>query len=200
MALSKDDCLFFYSRAKGSRKQLSNFWGCDISVVWDSGMLKGLTRTYPSAEHAYQANKALTIESADMFCVGCIFGSFEVFKRWPSKAGTKTTDMFESKLRTWRECPGIIAKMVSKVKPAVMLKMWGLQFSNEPVHTSIWTPIFNAKFPNGLPSALHLVEFDGKGTSKWGAKWVSGPGGGSLVGQNMMGELLMKHRLNLSKK
>ena len=190
MALSKSDCLFFFSRAKGDTKQLSNFWGCELSVEWPAGLLKGLTRSYPSAEHAYQANKALTLESADKFCVGAVFGDFDVFKKWPTKAGVKTNDKFGAMVKRWGKCPGIIAKMVSKVKPAVQRKLWSLKFANEPVDDAIWTPIFMAKFSKGFPSTLHLVEFDARGTSKWGAKWVDG----ALVGENKMGELMMKHR------
>jgi hypothetical protein len=122
--------LFFWSRGSAKVKCFSNFWGVDLSVTWageEEGIpafLWGETRRYPSAEHAYMALRALDNSSACEFEVGGLFASFEIFRKWPmGKKGSK--DMMASKQKAWGECIGIIAKMVSRLEPGVIMRTWG---------------------------------------------------------------------------
>jgi predicted NAD-dependent protein-ADP-ribosyltransferase YbiA (DUF1768 family) len=209
MPSSKDACYFFFSKAKGDAKLFSNFYADEICVTWPHKeafpqFMRGLTRRYATAEHAYQALKALDLPSADHFALGGAFSSFEVFKRWPTRAGTKTNDTMQARLRHWGQCPGIIAKMASKVAPAVARKVWGVRFANRPLPDAVWRPILKAKYRSGKrglgralleTGAKHLVEFDrgATETTKWGAKWSNA----GLVGQNAMGRMLMRRRERL---
>ena len=206
----KSNYLFFWSRGSANVKCFSNFWGMNLSVTWPANegipeFLGGQTRTYPSAEHAYMALRALDNSSACEFEMGGLFASFEIFQKWPhGKSGSK--DMMASKQKAWRDCPGIIAKMVSRLEPRLILKTWGVNWkpaSHKGPLRGVWTPIFDAKYTrdNALGKALmatmplELVEYDRapKKTSFWGAKLVDG----RLVGANTMGELLQERRQRL---
>jgi hypothetical protein len=204
--------LFFWSRGSAKVKCFSNFWGVDLSVTWASeeeegipGFLRGETRRYPSAEHAYMALRALDNSSACEFEVGGLFASFEIFRKWPKKGGGK--DMMASKQKAWGECIGIIAKMVSRLEPGVIWRTWGVKWESKKRLINVWRDIFEAKYTaeNGLGKALlatmplELVEFDRaphhkKMRSFWGGKLVEG----RLVGANTMGGLLQERRVALA--
>ena len=203
--------LFFWSR--GFVKIFSNFYGAPVVIEWPSSeglsedippFLHGLRRTYPSNEHAYQALKCLDLDSADAFTTSGVFGSFRVFGKWPSKNGKSVSDMVVAKEKAWGECPGIIAKMVSKLEPKVIKRTWGVLFEQRRLSEQVWAPILQAKFSRGsvLAKALvategqQLVEYDRSSRlSYWGAKLNAE--NGQLVGANAFGELLMRHRLAL---
>ena len=199
----KDEAyLFFWSR--GKIKKFSNFYGVEIQVVWPlmsdddiPDFLRGLTRTYPSSEHAYQALKCGDLGSADEFTTRGLFGNFDVYSVWP-KGGQKFTP--ERMRGTWGECIGIVAKMVSKLEPKVIKRTWGVTFQQRRLSEQVWGAILRAKYGRGsvLGKALLatgekiLVEYDRSSRlSFWGAK-LDAKGG--LVGANAFGELLMAHR------
>lgn len=204
--------LLFWSRGTDAVKIFSNFYGMSLRVEWPSSddiplFMRGLERTYPSSEHAYQALKCMDLASADEFTSSGLFGSFAIFEKWPtSKKGDKFADLRAKKEKAWGKCPGIIAKMVSKLDSKTICKVWGVSFAQRRLST-VWSPILAAKFRAGsaLGNALlktmplDLIEFDRGSTrakpSFWGASVNKDDG--KVVGANAMGELLMCQRSTL---
>ncbi len=124
--------------------------------------------TYPTSEHAFQALKARTLETAVQFEVGGMV-SMEIFKSFPEKTqsakngGFKLTDTYVKKMAYWGrlKCSGVSAKMVANLSPEVAMAALGLDMmimttadGNEETKERtelerchrIWRPIHVAKF------------------------------------------------------
>ena len=230
--MKKTDCLFFKARAKPDAKPFSNLFSVNVTIIWPMDcpavFLRGLTCMYPSTENMYQALKALDLGTAREFECGGLFASFDIFEKWPCpkmvaamKAREKKSpgnkklpevikmvDMKASKLKEWKDCVGIVAKMVAGLPTALLMKLWGVRLVNVPLAISVWPAILCAKFKPGSQLALaliktqpkHLVELDIKTypapkASFYGGKWSDQDN--KLIGENRMGILLMKCRSNL---
>jgi predicted NAD-dependent protein-ADP-ribosyltransferase YbiA (DUF1768 family) len=129
-----------------------------------------------------------------------------VYKHWPSPTGKKEKDMLAAKQKAWKGSIGIVAKMVSKLDPKTIAKVWKLRYEPKRLNTAVWKPILESKFAKDseLGKALMktapyaLAEMDRHSTLKapsfWGANWIVNKG---LVGANVFGELLMEQRARL---
>jgi predicted NAD-dependent protein-ADP-ribosyltransferase YbiA (DUF1768 family) len=201
--------LFFCAKTVPTLKIFSNFHEVDVTVDWPKDIedvppfLRGLRRTYPSSEHAYQCLKSLDLETADEFACGGIWSSYTIFEKWPSKAGKKFSDTAAAKQKYWSNAIGIVAKMVSKLDSKTIAKVWKLRFEQKRLNTEVWKPILGAKFAKDselgkalIKTAPHpLAEMDRRSTlerpSFWGCNYLVKEG---MVGANVMGQLLMEQR------
>jgi hypothetical protein len=71
MLKARTKYLFFWARASASAKRFSNFYDVEdgLTVEWPDmpeipSFLRGLTRVYPTTEHAYQSLKVLALALA----------------------------------------------------------------------------------------------------------------------------------------
>ena len=168
--------------------EMSNFYGCQVEV----GGLK-----YPSVEHAYQASKCK--DQTDWLCGGRYSDYAWVLARVNEGRSSSLS------VKHWKakNMIGILAKWVISRPYMFGLEYVGptdpAEFEAWTVAESTWFPIFDGKFQgvmldNILKTKGQLVEFDrfAKPDTKWGAK-VSKEDG-SIVGKNVMGQLLTRYR------
>jgi predicted NAD-dependent protein-ADP-ribosyltransferase YbiA (DUF1768 family) len=199
---------------------LSNLSAAPFTLVWPAteGVpphLRGQHCVYDSSEHAYQALKTLDRESARQFETGGIV-CMEIFKRWPRGGGGGTADIYEAKMKHWGlKGPGIAAKMVANLDSGVAREAFGLRMMRRELPAAgmsdelkVWGPILRQKFfynsdaRNVLIGTKNdiLIEKSRMPPSGRGAYWAgyvsADPSNtdGKVVGQNMMGRLLMHIR------
>ena len=168
---------------------------------------------YPSAEHAYQANKFIEADRS-RFREGGDLASFTAFSKFfPDRRATKKAKFWSA---TWggKRPPmvGIVAKMASHPDRA---KNLGLTFArheetNEDELTALFKEILVAKFTQNSSSLAvlkatgdaRLVEF-GRCAGRQAAMgkppiWAGMVKDGKVVGGNLMGRIMERVRSELT--
>jgi hypothetical protein len=211
----------FWSGAKNPLNVLSNFYEPKthtLDILWPNKEyiplhLRGVRAEYLTAEHAYVAINTHDLESAEMFCKGGKFSSFEIFKTWPISK-KKIIDIYEKKKKYWgaKRNLGIVAKMVSNIAMnsrfayqylgVYMSKLREDIYNDHKVHYKIWKIIFEAKYVEGsfeeeiLKSTLgeRLYEFDrvAQHNTLWACRFEESTG--KCIGKNLMGRFLTYYR------
>lgn len=184
--------IYFGSGMKEPYNMLSNFHYC--IVEGPDG------RTYPSIEHAYQSNYIL---EKDMFASGGILSEYST--GFPLVFEEKV----DKKLQYWsrKNNIGILAKMAVSNKK-IMSKLKLNRVSTFESSWEIWRELLLSKFrqPKFKEILLstgdaHLIEFN-RGAMREemngkSPKWTGMIKDGRLYGQNLMGQYLMRIRLEL---
>ena len=80
---------------------------------------------YPTAEHAYQAQRAGNKESAQKFEVHALFHDLKVLEKWPLVRSDGVHNV-RSELCVAKEMVGVVARMVSNVSAARAKSMWNI--------------------------------------------------------------------------
>ena len=188
---------------------LSNFAPTPFTLTWPVTLgekdpafprfLLGRTCAYETSEHAYQATTAADLESAQQFEVGGRV-TMTAFRTWP--VGATYQDLYAQKLKHWgAKAPGIVAKMVTTLKPGLSERAFGIRLLRRPGRNlKCWGPILKAKFDQNqaarrrlratAPATLVEQARFPRASNYWDASVV----GDALVGHNVMGRLVQRVR------
>ena len=237
----------FGSGAAKPLSLLSNFAFCEngVTITWAAppqdqdtqnhmstimmmmrvpAFLHGVTATYDTSEHAFQALCARTLKSARKFETGRKVARMDLFRAFPVPKKQKQRayalkDMYDQKMAYWgrRGMPGILAKMVANLPAWIAKDALGLRLrsgggANANVvpfkaQWAIWGQILLAKFSQnprhlaallGTPPGSVLVERGRfRNAAQYWTAYLDRANDDALVGQNMMGRLLRRARRHL---
>ena len=201
-------CFSSASKLSSGLYELSNFARAPFTLTWPRDdviedfppFLRGRTCIYPTSEHAYQATRALDLETARQFeSDGCV--SMDAFRRWPVRRGV-VKDLYAQKAKHWGpKAPGIVAKMVTTLKPGLAEQAFGLRLKARGAGLGCWPHILRAKFDHNesarrvllrtAPATLVEQSRFPRESNFWAA-YVRPDG--ALVGHNAMGRLVQSER------
>lgn len=152
-------------------------------------------KTYPSSEHAFQAQLLQNTEQMEDFVVGGKYADYEcMYEFYPKLSHEK----IEQKIRYWKKknCIGILAKMaIGRIKKSGgkrSLKFWECESTFERILSTKFSHPDMKKIITST-SDSYLLEYDRFGTHRK-SRWGGTIDNGKIHGDNQMGALIMNVR------
>lgn len=203
---------YFCNEAELADRRIVMQWPESVASL--SPFLWGRVAVYRTAEHAYQATRALDLESAMLMEIDGPFSNARVLAKWPDADSKKPTDVRKEVLLRIKDkgclLMGRIAKMAAAVDETTAMDLWGLRLGRpmSPEHImSVWTYILKQKFLLGTSQAqlllatqpAQLVCYNAKATILSFKSGRVDPATQLVIGMNTAGKCLMAVRADLER-